>query len=82
MCLCAVPQAQPNLTLHGAPCHAAQMKAKHSADGLIRLRQWARSSRRLPSLLLFRESGALTLSAAAGAFENNCLYDCYFFLPL
>lgn len=33
---------------------------------------------RLPSLPLFSKRGALTLSAAAGTFENNCLYDCYF----
>lgn len=77
--LCAsVPQARLCLTLHGAPCHAAQMKARHSAG-------WAHSSSalgpqlcRLPSLPLFRKRGALTLSAAAGTFENNCLYDCYF----
>lgn len=31
-----------------------------------------------PSLPLFRKRGELTLSAAAGTFENNCLYDCYF----
>lgn len=77
--MCAsVPQARLCLTLHGAPCHAAQMKAKHSADGLIRLQQRACSlDACLPSLYLGRE-GALTLSAAAGTFENNCLYDCYF----
>lgn len=74
------PPPRPGSASHcmGAPCHAAQMKAKHSADGLIRLQQRARSSRRLPSLPLFRERGVLTLSAAAGTFENNCLYDCYF----
>lgn len=33
---------------------------------------------RLPCLLLFKKRLALTLSAAAGTFENNCLYDCYF----
>lgn len=71
----------------GAPCHAAQMKA-------WALSGWAHSSSAarpgaptpaFPSLpfFLFREvRGTLTLSAAAGTFENNCLYDCYFFLPL
>lgn len=39
----AVLQAQLCLTLHGVSCHAAQMKAKHSADGLICLQWWARS---------------------------------------
>ncbi|KAK1892529.1 tRNA pseudouridine synthase A [Dissostichus eleginoides] len=50
-------QAQRCLTLHGAPCHAAQMKAQHSADGLIRLQQWACSfDACLPSLYLGREA--------------------------
>lgn len=39
----AVLQAQLCLTLHGVSCHAAQMKAKHSTDGLICLRWWAHS---------------------------------------
>lgn len=53
----SVPQAQLCLTLHGAPCHAAQMKAKHSADGLIRLQQWACSfDACFPSLYLGREA--------------------------
>lgn len=46
---------------------------------------WARLSSvvspqlwRLPCLLLFSKRLTLTLSAAAGTFENNCLHDCYF----
>lgn len=53
----SLPQAQLCLSLHGAPCHAAQMKAKHSVDGLIRLQQWVCSfDACLPSFYLGREA--------------------------
>lgn len=56
-CMRLSPRPQLCLTLHGAPCHAARMKAKHSADGLIRLGQWACSfDACLPSLYLGREA--------------------------
>lgn len=76
LCVCPPGPALPHAAWGTMSCCPDESEAfcrwthSSSAPGL---QLW-----RLPSLPLFRKRGALTLSAAAGTFENNCLYDCYF----
>lgn len=65
--------------------HTAWGFMSHWPDESNAFYGWAYSSSEVglqlwhpPSLPLFRKSLALTLSATAGTFENNCLYDCCF----
>lgn len=74
--VCPPGPARPQTAWGNVSCCPDESKAfcgwAHSSSP-VGLQLW-----RLPSLPLFRKRGALTLSAAAGTFENNCLYDCYF----
>lgn len=76
VCVCPPGPALPHTVWGAMSCCPDESKAfcgwAHSSSA-VGLQLW-----RLPSLPLFRQRGTLTLSAAAGTFENNCLYDCYF----